>query len=46
MERKTDMNIRLKRFLYRYAEEFFNSKHNIKNKIEDFIYVSTKDLSI
>ena len=46
MERKPDMSIRLKRFSYRYAEEIFNSKLNIKNEIEDIIYDSTKDLSI
>lgn len=40
------MSIRLKRFSYRYAEEVFNSKLNIKNEIEEIIYNSTNDLSV
>lgn len=40
------MSIRLKRFSYRYAEEVFNSKLNIKNEIEEILYNSTNDLSI
>ena len=40
------MSIRLKRFSYRYAEEVFNSKLNLKDEVEDIIYGSTTDLSI
>ena len=39
------MSIRLKKFSYRFAEEVFNSKLNMKNEIEDIIYDSTRDLS-
>lgn len=39
------MSIRLKKYSYRFAEEVFNSKLNIKNEIEDIIYNVTTDLS-
>lgn len=40
------MSVRLKRYSYRFAEEVFNGKIQIKNELEDIIYYATKDLSV
>jgi hypothetical protein len=40
------MKIRLNKFSYRFAEQVFNGKMNIKNEVEEIIFKSTKDLSI
>lgn len=40
------MGIRLKKYSYRFAEQVFNSKLDIKNEIENIIYAATDDLSI
>jgi len=40
------MSVRLRKFSYRYAEQVFNSKLDIKNEIEEIIYNVTNDLSI
>lgn len=40
------MSVRLKKYSYRFAEEVFNGKIQIKNELEDIIYSATKDLSI
>lgn len=39
------MSIRLKKYSYRYAEQIFNSKLDIKNEIENIIYDVTNNLS-
>ena len=39
------MSIRLRKYSYRFAEQVFNSKLDIKNEIEDIIYDVTTDLS-
>ena len=40
------MSIRLKKYSYRFAEQVFNGKIQIKDELEDIIYTATKDLSI
>lgn len=40
------MSVRLKKYSYRFAEQVFNGKIQTKNKLEDIIYCSTKDLSV
>lgn len=40
------MSIRLKKYSYRFAEQVFNGKIQVKNELEDIIYSATKDLSI
>ena len=40
------MSIRLKKYSYRFAEQVFNGKIQIKNELEDIIYSATKNLSI
>ena len=40
------MSIRLKEYSYRFAEQVFNGKIQLKNELEDIIYSATKDLSI
>ena len=40
------MSIRLKRYSYRFAEQVFNGKIQIKNELEDIIYSATKNLSV
>ncbi len=40
------MSVRLKKYSYRFAEEVFNGKIQIKNELEDIIYSATKDLSV
>ena len=40
------MSVRLKKYSYRFAEQVFNGKIQIKDELEDIIYSATKDLSI
>ena len=40
------MSVRLKKYSYRFAEQVFNGKIQIKNELEDIIYAATKDLSL
>ena len=40
------MSVRLKKYSYRFAEQVFNGKIQIKNELEDIIYSATKDLSV
>lgn len=40
------MSIRLKKFSYRFAEQVFNGKIELKNELEDVLYSATKDLSL
>ena len=40
------MSIRLKKFSYRFAEQVFNGKIELKNELEEVLYTATKDLSI
>lgn len=40
------MSIRLKKYSYRFAEQVFNGKIQIKNELEDIIYSATKNLSV
>ena len=40
------MGIRLKKYSYRFAEQVFNGKIELKNELEEIIFESTKDLSI
>lgn len=40
------MSVRLKKYSYRFAEQVFNGKIQIKNELEDIIYSATKNLSI
>lgn len=40
------MSVRLKKYSYRFAEQVFNGKIQIKNELEEIIYTATKDLSV
>lgn len=40
------MSVRIKKYSYRFAEQVFNGKIQIKNELEDIIYSATKDLSV
>ena len=40
------MSVRLKKYSYRFAEQVFNGKIEIKNELEEIIYSVTKDLSV
>lgn len=40
------MSIRLKKYSYRFAEQVFNGKVDLKNEVEDIIYEATKNLDI
>ena len=40
------MSVRLKKYSFRFAEQVFNGKVQLKNELEDILYESTKDLSI
>ena len=40
------MSIRLKKYSYRFAEQVFNGKMQIKNELEEIIYAATTDLSV
>ena len=40
------MSVRLKKYSYRFAEQVFNGKIQIKNELEEIIYTATKYLSV